>query len=319
MKALIVRFGKVGDLLVSYPPMLTLYKGMPDLEITLCVDNKYSQAAHIFSGVVDRVLCFDLHYLPASALVALPALSDNYDLLMDLQADAKSCEIAKLVKACRKIGFDTPNTDNSAYTETVVPTSGESISDSYYSVFKRAFTSLPDAYDKIPIKRPTGVLNTVAIAPGGSAACKRWSIQKWELLMQFIRREYHDCRILLISQDKENTLAGIYHDEWINQCTLSKLQARLSEVDLLISNESGLMHLGAITGCRVIGLFGFGNVAIWSSYSDCILPIRNAYKCKKQEKENCELLCLQPDCLETIDPKQVMNAIRSCFPVSAHA
>ena len=91
------------------------------------------------------------------------------------------------------------------------------------------------------------------------------------------------------------------------------------EVDLLISNESGLMHLGAITGCQVIALFGFGNVPIWSSYSDCILPIQNAYQCAKKEKENCERLCLRPDCLETINPEQVMESIRSSFPDCAHA
>jgi len=318
-KVIVIRFGKVGDLLVSYPAILTIHRRMPDVEITLCVDKNYRQAGQMFSGIVSRVVCLDLQNALPLSLAKLSVLSESYDLLIDLQAEAQSCQLSKLINAQRKIGFDTENTDNSSYTETVTPTPGESMADSYYSLLRKGFALLPDEYEKIPRKYGTPSLNTIAIAPMGSASCKRWSIDKWELLVKVARREYKNCKVLLISQQKEETLTGIYHDEWINQCTLSEVQARLQGVDLLISNESGLMHLGAITGCQVIALFGCGNVAIWSGYSDCILPIRNAYNCTKKERANCEQLCLRPDCLETIDPEQVMKAIRSCFPERAHA
>lgn len=318
-KVLVIRFGKVGDLLVSYPAMLTIHRRMPDVEITLCVDDNYRQAGQVFSGIVSRVVCLDIQNLVPASLAKLPVLSEHYDFLIDLQAETKSCELSKLIKARRKIGFDTENTDNSSYTETVTPPPGEPMADSYYSLFKKGFASLPYQYDKIRLKSGAGSPKTIAIAPWGSATCKRWSIRKWELLVKLIRHKYNKCRVLLISQQKEEMLSGIHHDEWINQCTLSEVQSHLRDVDLLISNESGLMHLGAITGCLVIALFGFGNVPIWSSYSDCILPIQNAYQCAKKEKENCELLCLRPDCLETIDPEQVMESIRSSFPDCAHA
>jgi ADP-heptose:LPS heptosyltransferase len=318
-KVIVIRFGKVGDLLVSYPTMLTIHRRIPDVEITLCVDDNYRQAGQVFSGIVSRVVCLDLQNLVPASLAKLPVLSEHYDLLIDLQAETKSCELSKLIKARRKIGFDTENTDSSSYTETVTPPPGEPMADSYYSLFRKGLASLPSEYDKIRLKSGSGSLNTIAIAPWGSAACKRWSTRKWKLLVNLIRREYNKCRVLLISQQKEEMLSGIHHDEWINQCTLSEVQAHLREVDLLISNESGLMHLGAITGCQVIALFGLGNVPIWSSYSDCILPIQNAYHCTKYEKENCELLCLRPDCLETIDPEQVMESVRSSFPDCAHA
>ena len=308
MKILITRLGKIGDTLLLAPPLLTIKRHVCDAEFFFLTDSKYADVGMILNGDNNVIHFKSQEY---------SAYRDNfhfnsatvYDIAFDFQATPESVEIFHRISAKRKIGFETENTLNHSYTDAILPDAGHSMSHNYYKLFKHAWPEVPPHHDRITRLRD-GKVKSIGLAPGGSVPCKRWAVDKWEGLSQQLQMFFSDSEFHLISEEKSPNLFKIRCHQWHFGKSLFEIQRLLKEIDLLIANDSGLMHLAAISGCPVIGLFGSSNKHIWSSYSDIIYPIKNEHNCNKSEKTDCENLCKMPDCLETINVDQVVIAVK---------
>jgi ADP-heptose:LPS heptosyltransferase len=102
----------------------------------------------------------------------------------------------------------------------------------------------------------------IALAPGSDRAFKRWRVENWiELALRLTKQGYHV--FLLGGSDDRATC-----DRIMNQlpyetacnfagCTdLISTTALIKKVELLIANDTALMHLADFVGVTVVGLFG---------------------------------------------------------------
>ncbi len=96
----------------------------------------------------------------------------------------------------------------------------------------------------------------------------------------------------------------------VNLCGLTELE---DAVDLLalashaISNDSGLMHVAAATGCRVIGIYGSTTPAFTPPLSERATPIYLDLDCSPCFRRECPLGHLR--CLRDISPQSVLAAV----------
>ena len=111
-------------------------------------------------------------------------------------------------------------------------------------------------------RRPTGAGPRVALFAGGAfGPSKRWPADHFVELARRLDADGTD--ILLVAGPAEKELAtSIAGDSGVDppvlgaDLDLAELAALLAEVDLLVTNDSGPMHLAAAVGTRCVAVFG---------------------------------------------------------------
>ncbi|MDM7939718.1 MAG: glycosyltransferase family 9 protein [Methanothrix sp.] len=158
-------------------------------------------------------------------------------------------------------------------------------------------------------KRPV-----VALNPGAGSPIKRWPFEKYIEVAQNLRSD--GFLPLFIFGPRETDLFSSYSDLIAqNDCTVyysetidvQPLAGILHSCALLISNDCGVMHIGAAIGCRVLALFGPTSSRIWFPYR---IPwnqvIEHDFDCRKSCYSGCE----QRQCLSSISVNEVLSKVR---------
>jgi heptosyltransferase-2 len=104
----------------------------------------------------------------------------------------------------------------------------------------------------------------IGLFPGAEfGPSKRWPIERFVELAQRLRREVPRARLATIAGPKEVWLGVRIHEKTGRSIPvlgpdldLAGLAGVLAHLDLLITNDSGPMHLAAALGVRCIALFG---------------------------------------------------------------
>lgn len=111
---------------------------------------------------------------------------------------------------------------------------------------------------------------TAVLTPGASWPAKRWPLENFIELGFMLQARA--IRPIYIFGPKEEALAKEFEErmnkDWIylNQPSLRGLMAFIEAADILISNDSGPMHVGPAVGTPTLGIFGPGEPEIWFPY-----------------------------------------------------
>ena len=128
---------------------------------------------------------------------------------------------------------------------------------------KNIILSLPSSENVI--RKHNGKMpgnSVVALAPGSDRSFKRWHIEKWiELALRLTKQGKH---ILLLGGSNDTIICDSIVDRlpdgsasnFAGITDLIESTALMKNVDLLVTNDSALMHLADFIGVKVIGLFG---------------------------------------------------------------
>jgi ADP-heptose:LPS heptosyltransferase len=109
------------------------------------------------------------------------------------------------------------------------------------------------------------------LGSGPGQAFKRWPVARFAALAEEMRR--HECRLSLIltGQSHECSLVerfrSLYDGTVVDASNLGSVAMTASIIrhcDLLVSNDTGVMHLGAAMGTPTIGLFGATAPGQWA-------------------------------------------------------
>jgi len=153
---------------------------------------------------------------------------------------------------------------------------------------------------------------------------KRWPVSRFIELAERIRSRVPTLLVILTGTPAERSLvskfAGGFQGHCADATVLDSVHATallLERCALLVSNDTGVMHLGAALGTPTVGLFGatnpahFAPVGIRATYvyptrvncSPCFDAYRGVFPpaCRNAEFQRCML---------DIDPAHVMEAAR---------
>jgi heptosyltransferase-2 len=154
----------------------------------------------------------------------------------------------------------------------------------------------------------------IGINPGGDRRNRRWPPNNYAQVANRLIGLF-DAQIFLLGGPGEESISCIIEQNIQGQVinlagklTPGDLTFIISNLNLLITNDSGPMHIAAAVKTRLIGVFGPENSSLFSPYaaSDFYHVISKDVDCRPCSKNDCST----PVCLERITPDEVTKCSR---------
>ncbi len=96
------------------------------------------------------------------------------------------------------------------------------------------------------------------------------------------------------------------------QTSLIEAVDLLAMCRIVISNDSGLMHVAAAVDCNVVAIYGSTSPQYTPPLSDKVQIVQTDIECRPCFKKQCQFKHLK--CLTQLSPKQVLNAVEAFNP-----
>lgn len=150
----------------------------------------------------------------------------------------------------------------------------------------------------------------VAIHPFATHINKTWPTQSWRQLLALL--DAHDIPWIVIGagpEEEARKWAGAR--SFVNKTSLREVMALLEKTQVLVTGDSGPMHLARGVKTRVVGLFG-PTVREWGFYptaeEGCVLE--SAEPCRPCSLHGAKPCPHNGRCLKEITPETVFEAVK---------
>lgn len=318
-KVLIVKIGAIGDVVMALPLLTLIRKKNPNAFITWVCGTQVS-ALLDSTQLVDEIISVDEKALFQGSLFLKiktvfqlwkRLLGKSFDLCLTGHADSRYQLLTLPVFCRKKRSFSQKKPIPGRYHthEYLRLFIGEQTPDLGMNI---EFPKLTDRPCPVSLDKPI-----VVVAPGGAKnylnedALRRWPIQHYVDLL----RQLATLPIQLVVTGAATDLwvnpylEGIPHINLIGKLDLLDLTALLTKCKLLITHDSGPLHLSKLAGCPTIALFGPTNPWEKVSRKENIsvfwggehLSCRPCYDGKTYAK------CGNNLCLASISPNSIMK------------
>lgn len=329
LRILCVRFSSIGDVLLTTPLVRALHRRHPDAELyfvtkramaPLVVENPHlTQVVELAPG--ERIIDF---------AARLRALRPTHAL--DLHGSLRSAALRLLVPGIWS-GYSKRKIARTTLIATKINIYGESVpvAERYFEAARGAKLDVepdgrPPEFFLAPTARAhmTHWLTEVGldqqpfavIAPGAAHATKRWPIAHWQSLVTRLRG--FGLGIVAVGGPDDRELANALRaegDAVINvagEFTLQETGACLSRATVVVSGDTGVMHMATGVGTRVVALFGptvepFGFFP-YTKQAAVLERDLSCRPCSAMGTERCPLG--HHRCLADILPDQVAAAVQ---------
>jgi heptosyltransferase II len=160
----------------------------------------------------------------------------------------------------------------------------------------------------------------IGVNPGGDRQNRRWSPDCYADVADRLIDD-HDARVILLGGPTDKGIAGRIEGRMRNrpenlsgQLNLDELTYVIGQLDLLVTNDSGPMHIAAALGVPLVAVFGPEDPNRLGPFTeaDRFRVLCSTVPCHPCEKAECE----NPVCLESIYPGDVYEA---CVSLLARA
>jgi ADP-heptose:LPS heptosyltransferase len=278
-RILVIRPGGLGDAALTYPLLRALRQGYPDARVDVLAEKRNAGIFEI-TDIVAKIHCYDSD-MPAMLWRLRGA---QYDIIIDTeQFHHFSTILANFLRPGYLCGFDTLGrrrfqTHSVPYGEGTYE--AQSFLDLAEAVLGPSYHFDPDRYfiDVKPEARTwavktmeaTGERELAVIAPTASGSSRLWPAARYaEVTRWLIGRNYFV--VLLGGQDGIEAAGYIstHNDSGrvlnlAGRTTLAQSAAVLRQARLLVSADTGVMHLAYGIGTPTVSLFGSGLHRKWA-------------------------------------------------------
>ena len=346
MKILIVKLSAIGDVIHTLPALTALRRQYPDAQIDWLVE---SAAADLVQGhaAVDRVLIWRrrefVKLLKAGRLGSASGLflsllqqlrNTRYDLILDFQALLKSSLWIFLARGRRKAGFG-QGMEHSEKSHIFLNERVPAISMEIHALDRglRLLQALgiPDmqVLYNLPIGKEDEEVAQELLAAGGVRPDQpfvainpvaKWPTKLWtakrfeELAGRLVEKGF---QVVFTGSEEDRALidemAGTLGSSVIRlegRTSLKVLAAVYRSASVVVSTDTGPMHLAAAVGTPVVALFG--PTAPWRTgpYGQGHIVLRAGVSCSPCFSRSCETAEFEPmACMNRITVEQVVEAV----------
>lgn len=322
---LIIKPGAIGDLLQLSPVIRALRNKYPTARITVMVGTKLSADLFRYHPDVAEVLLFERHGVHRSwrALLQLwqTLHGKRYDLVLNFQrSNLKTWLLASASFPCKVLVYNKSSSRNVHavvnYLETLTgigikPSDAKQQLELYLSE-----ESIKFAHDLFCSNGFAGK-PVIALNPGASHPVNRWSTAQFAALTDMIRNELN-AAVIIVGGNDDTTLAQEIAAQTVSQpliftgrTSILQLGALLKESDLLVSGDTGPMHMATAVGTPVVALFGAADPArtgpVGSGHRVLQAHDVECVPCRSRKCSNNNYL----ECMERITVDEVFKAIKS--------
>jgi len=333
MKILILKPSSLGDVVQALPVLRLLKLHLPASEIHWWID---SGLAPLLAGDPDLagVVRFErkrwatpIHW-PEMLRSIAGLRAQKFDWVIDLQGLARSGAFAWLANGQLLAGLDEAREGARGFYDLIVPRTSfhTHAVDWYLAVLPRLgvpvhhrFVWLPErpvAAAAINAKWPTSQARWIALQPGARWLNKRWPAEHFAALTRQLALEFPDTRFAIIGSAEDRPLGEIIvraaPERCVNltgQTSLPEMIEWLRRCELMVTNDTGPMHVAAALGKPVIAIFGPTEPRRTGPYRQAERGMQIKLPCVPCLKSRCTWP--QPmECLSALSPHEVYARAR---------
>ena len=328
-RILIVRLGALGDIVHAVPVAAALRSRFPDARIDWVVDERHREVLELVP-VVDRPIVFRTQSASLGRRVVelrRTLRCESYDIAIDVQGLLKSAVVARLSGARRILGFTPPYLRERAarvfYTETHDP------GDTTHVIEKNLTLAASLGADvsriRVPLKVPAsavldavrarrsgaGDTSFVVLNPGAAWPNKRWPPDRFGAVAQWLRREHGLSSVVTWGPGDETLAAAVVAGsagaaELAPPTSIADLLAIVREAALMVSGDTGPVHLAAAVGTPIVGIYGPTDAARNGPWAVDDVTVSRFTACGCYHQRRCRVARW---CLEDISVGDVTAAI----------
>jgi ADP-heptose:LPS heptosyltransferase len=284
MNILLVRLGALGDIVHAIPAAAALRAAHPSATIDWVVDARHFDMVRLVT-VIDRAVTLDAPTIPAWLKVVRELRSRQYDVALDLQGLMKSAVLARVSGAPRVIGFSIWHLrEKSArpfYSEVEAfsgpggaPPEGPESTEHVVHKNLRLLRTLGVDSTAIDfplravgsavaddVRREFGDAPFVLLNPGAAWPNKRWYSDRFGAVAAFLR-DVRGMRSLVLWGPGEAPIAHAVAEASEGAAvvapptTIVDLLALSRVASLMVSGDTGPVHIAAAAGTPILSIFG---------------------------------------------------------------
>jgi heptosyltransferase-1 len=331
MNILIVRLGALGDIVHAVPAAAALRHAFPDARIDWLVESKHRAMVDLIT-VVDRAVPLDRPSVSGWLDVSRRMQEIQYDVAIDFQGLMKSAVLARASGAPRVIGFSIWHLREKAARPFYSEIHRDTPSERADHVIRQNLGLLQTlGVDDMTVRFPLAEVQSDALAeiratlgrerpfalinPGAAWPNKRWPPERFGEVAAFLR-EIRDLPSFVLWGPGEEGLAGAVVERSDGAARvapatrIADLLALSRAAALMISGDTGPLHLAAAVGTPTVSLFGPTDPQRNGPWSDDDVAVSRYGSCGCHYERRCRKTAW---CLESIDVAEVTAAVQQRF------
>jgi 3-deoxy-D-manno-octulosonic-acid transferase/heptosyltransferase-1 len=337
MNILIVKLSAIGDVIHTLPSLAGLRRLYPGAHITWVIEEASSDLI-MDHPYIDRVMISqrkqwieDLKHgrfsKPLNEIKSFigELRSRPYDLVIDFHGLFKSAVLVFLSDGRRKLGYDSmQELSGLTLTEKIPEDMGKHAVDRYLDFIRYLGGDIEEPEFLIPIQEENirrvdellqrnGIDNKdrfVAVSPVALWDTKLWRDERFAELCDLIVEKLN-TKVIFTGRDPNRltNIQSLMKSHSVNlggETTLRDLAYLYKLSSLLITTDSGPMHLAAAVGIPVVALFGPTDAARTGPYGKGHTIIRRKLPCSPCFLKKCDSM----ECMSGLTVEEVYQAIK---------
>ena len=333
-RIIIVRMDRIGDVVLSSPAIKAVRDAYPDSRIAVLV-RPYAKDVLDGNPYIDEVITYDRSGKEKGLLGKIKFIADlknkKFDLAIILHPKNSSHILAYLAGIPKRLGYDKksgifltkriPHTKQYGLKHEIdyvlgllryigIEGSDKSL---HMPVSRSSEERIKDLFGKNGISPNDPV---IVIHPAASCPSRRWALERFAKTSDVLAQMY-GARIVIISGPGDDKMMGdkvaeLMKSKALNlagKTSISDLASILRRSRLLISNDSGPVHISCAVGTPVISIFGRKDRGIsperWGPVGKRDIALHKDAGCEICLAHNCKLGF---KCLDMISVEDVLAA-----------
>ena len=320
---LIVRLGSLGDIIHAIPAAAAIRRALPEAAIDWLVDVRHRDVLDLVP-LIHRRIAVNTSSVGSLTSAVSEIRRARYDAALDLQGLLKSAVLARLSGAPRVIGFPADLLRERAARVFYTETSGDAaphVIDKNLSMLKAIGIRMPDVEFSLDDRNPAIVSDAqtrlgissgerfAIINPGAAWPNKRWPPVYFAEVARGLAAR-HGLRSLVLWGPGEEQLAqnvataadGVAAVS--PRTTVADLVSLTKAAALMVSGDTGPMHIAAACGTPVVGIFGPTDAQRNGPWAEDDLVASRYRACECHYQRQCRIAGW---CLLDISPREVLD------------
>lgn len=324
-KIIVIDLLYLGDLMFAIPFLSELRKNFPEARIDLIVNSAFHSIVEDNVNL-DYVYAYNKKWTIKQSIKFAKDLSqNNYDLGINIHGSWRSAILLKLINPSYTTGFGGKGR-GLFLNRKLKQLENQHMVEVYLQVLremnlkvesKLPFFKVKEAVSEEVNKKLVnwGIAKKdklIALNTGGTWPTKRWTIEGFARLGDLLNREYG--KVMLVGSSGDLSIV----EEIVNrmetkpmiatgETSLQELAALLARCDLVISNDSGPVHVAAAVGTPTITIFGPSDDVKYRPLGEKHKVVKTAIDCRPCGKHQCPLG--HHRCMTEIKVDEIVNVI----------
>jgi D,D-heptose 1,7-bisphosphate phosphatase len=325
---LVLRFGSLGDVILTSAACTNLKISYPDHRIVYVTKDRFRPVVELI-GPVDRIVTLPDSGSALDFLRLVGSLrSERIDYLVDLHGNPRSWLARSLIQARSKSVYPKRRIERLILTRGVkeLPAIWPHTVDLYNHAIRKLGGRTPAFRPVLRIPRLSGGRAEwspppgnpkVVVAPGAAHPTKKWNLDRFVEVANALRDDLGAGVIWLLAQrDFTKTESDLIRsqkaDAILSDWDIPNLAAVIAGADLTLANDSGLAHLSSAVGTPTLAIFGPTHPVLGfaprGQFDQVIESTETCRPCSRHGKKPCYRD--RRYCMEVLTPSIVVARIK---------